>query len=514
MTATDAGKLRVVIVGGGSAGYLAALTLRQLAGDARKLEVVVLDPCEIPTIGVGESTTSEMPAFLHGVLGVDAARFYREVDPTWKLGIRFKWGSDPEGFYYPFDRGDLLEPLHHLGHFRHATLASMLMSVGRVPMLKVSETGLIPMLASVPHGYHIDSAKFLGFLKALCLERGIQVLDEVVSRVLVSDLGTVSALHYESGGIERADLYVDCSGFRGALVREALGEGFLSFGTSLYCDRAWIGRVDNSRQPAPYTTAETMDCGWLWTIPQRHEDHVGYVFSSRYSDDADARDALTARVPGVEVQRLIPFRSGRLEHWIRGNVAAIGNAYGFVEPLESTALFVIVRQCLLVARNLRALVHGRRDVEERLNREMASVWDYLRWFLAIHYRFNTRSDSPFWRDCRAHVNVDGADAILAKYSEAAPRFGLEPTERADTNFDTFGFDVLLLGQRAPVTLRSSEVSAEDYAERQRPLADLTKHAVSQQVARAALDAQPELLDQLRQRESWLTSFSTMLSAQH
>lgn len=503
---------RVVVVGGGSAGYLAALTLQQLSENPGTMEIVVLDPAAIPPIGVGESTTSEMPVFLHRLLGIDVLRFYRAVEPTWKLGIRFEWGADEQGFYYPFDRGDLLEPYRHEGHFREATLGTTLMSRRRAHYLKLSEDQFVPLLDELPHGYHIDNARLLRLLREVAIERGIEVRDDVVEECLRSEGGGLSGLRLGGGRVEHADLYVDCTGFRSEMVHKALGERFISFESSLFCDRAWTGRRSNRGDPAPYTTATTMESGWLWSIPQRDADHVGYVYSSRYCDDDHARRTLEVALPGVEFGRRIKFRSGRLDRWISGNTAAIGNAYGFVEPLESTALFVIVRQCLLLARNARALARGQREVCDRLNLEMGAVWDYLRWFLAIHYRFNRRSDSTFWRDCRETVDIQGAEPILARYREAAPRFRLED-DGTSTNFDAFGLDVLLLGQQAPIKMRPSAVSLEDYRLRQTNMHTLVKYAVSQGEALTALELRPEFLaQQLCSEDGWVSSFERTLRA--
>jgi tryptophan halogenase len=258
-----------------------------------------------------------------------------------------------------------------------------------------------------------------------------------------------------------------------------------------------------------------MDNGWLWNIPQRHSDHIGYVFSSAHCSEEGARLELEERYPQVKIERLINFRSGRLERWISGNALAIGNAFGFVEPLESTALFMSTRQCLLVARNLRALAAGDFATAERLNVIGVSTWDYLRWFLAVHYRFNRRADTPFWRDCRSTVDVSGAEPILAQYQESAPRFGMEGASpsQLSTNFDTFGYDVLLLGQHMPVALRPPHHDIETHRANVSRLRLLTDAAMPQDRALSAVEKEGAamLTRHVASNQAWLMQFNAHLA---
>ena len=501
--------LHIIVVGGGSAGYLAALCFERLAAP---VEVTVLDPDAIPVIGVGESTTSEMPPLLHRVLGLDADRFYREVLPTWKLGIKFIWGAPGDSYFnYPFDRGSLLEPHLYDGHIRNATLSTILMSHDLTPVLQVSPEVYLPLLDSVPYGYHIDSVRFLRHLRTVAVERGVRVTQQVVTEVLRNGSRGIAGLRLDDGQIAEGDLYIDCSGFRTRILGDALGTPFMSFGSTLFCDSAWIGSAPHEGLLKPYTTAETMESGWLWNIPQRDCDHIGYVFSSQHASDDDARGELARHVPSASIDRVLRFRSGRLTRWIEGNVLAIGNSYGFVEPLESTALFVIGRQCLLAAHNARALCARDDALVHRLNETIGSIWDYLRWFLSLHYRFNRRAESGFWRDCRASVDISGAEPILAKYQEAAPRFGM--TDEAGglrTNFDVFGHDVLLLGQGVPVALRKTDVDKTTYRERLRELDRLAEISMTGREALAIVESSSTLSAHLAVESGWIRRFEDEL----
>lgn len=507
-------KLRIAVVGGGSSGYLAALTFERLV---ENIDVCVFDPDSIPTISVGESTTSEMPPFLHHVLGLDIERFYRELQPTWKLGIKFIWGAPGNyWFNYPFDRGSLLDPIVHDGHIRNATLSTMLMDADRVPVLSVDGTKHFQLLDLQPYGYHIDNARFLACLRGLAKERGIRILPKVIAEFQMAGEGMLRSLRFDDGNVESFDLYVDCTGFRASILGDAMQTPFVSFRDSLYCDTACTGTLDHDGLLKPYTTAETMDNGWLWNIPQRDCDHVGYVFSSAHCSEEAARQELKQRYKRVNFERLIRFRSGRLERWISGNVIAIGNSYGFVEPLQSTALFVITRQCLLAARNIRKLATGDKVTSDRLNSSVASIWDYLRWFLSVHYRFNQRSNTAFWRDCRATVDTSGAEPILSHYRNSAPRFGMEDVSsiQLHTNYDAFGYDVMLIGQSVPMALRSSGHNIETYRTRVDRLQLLVDSAIPQKVALQAVDKEhaAALTNHITSNDSWLARFSVYLDA--
>ena len=254
----------------------------------------------------------------------------------------------------------------------------------------------------------------------------------------------------------------------------------------------------------PYTRAETMNSGWCWNIPMVHEDHRGYVYSSAFCTQEEAVAEMRAKNPGMSDPWFVKFRSGRHEHFVRGNVAALGNSYAFVEPLESTALHMIIVQ---VTRLLRLLDGDRRGSSDHdpgeVNRRIAAHWDYLRWFLALHYRFNGRLDTPFWQHCRQHKSTWAAWPIRSPTSAERPtqRTGLPAPTRC--HLRRGGLDILLLGQDVPTAGGRPSLDRETWnALRSRRTQHLSA-ALSYREALHALRDQPEFLDDLLHgADSW------------
>lgn len=439
---------RVGVVGGGTAGYLTALALRRWFPD---LEISVVESSRIPVIGVGEATTPALVAFLHYVLDIDVAGLFREVRPTWKLGIRFDWGR-PGGFNYPFTGGCLPEAYAYGGDMDLASLGSLLMAGSRGPVVRCDGGARgAAVLPDVPFAYHLDNARFVGFLRREVERSRVTILDwEVIAGIpRAGRAGEPEIDHLAmAGGELEFDFYVDCTGFRSALLGGALKSRFLDWSSSLPCDGAVVADVPNDGTVRPYTLAQTMDSGWCWGIPMRELDHRGYVYASAFASADVVVQEVRTMSPGMGEPRRVAFRSGRHEHFWRGNVAAVGNAYGFVEPLESTAIQMIVHHASAVVRLLNAERGFMPDHADEVNKQMARAWDYLRWFLAIHYRFNGRKDTPFWRECRSSVDISGIEAIVDDFvSEGllSQRLVAAP----DGLFGREGIDTLLLGQEVP-----------------------------------------------------------------
>jgi tryptophan halogenase len=442
---------RVIILGGGSAGYLAALALKR---KLPHLAVTVIRSREIGVIGVGEGSTVALPDFLHQYLRVDARQFFAMTRPTFKMGLRFLWGPRPY-FNYSFTNQfhETVSGLPRSTAFYcwndmdYGDPGSAMMSLDRVfPRGPNGD----PVLHNA-FGYHIENVKFVGYLEHYATSLGVVTLDDVMLRVEQDESG-IQALHLQSGLRETADLFVDASGFRSELLGRALAEPFVSYGRSLYCDRAIVGSWARSGPGdaviKPYTTCETMDAGWCWQID--HETHVnrGYVHSSAFISEADAEAELRRKNPKIGPTSVVKFISGRYRNlWVK-NVVAIGNAGGFVEPLEATGLAAIVLQSRYLAEVLLdddGLVTA--TSRDFYNRILTRNWDGIRDFLSIHYRFNTRLDTPFWQHCRAECDLAGAGEFLAVYREHGPCLWLAQTLDRANQFGVHGYLALLLGQQ-------------------------------------------------------------------
>lgn len=411
----------VVVLGGGSAGLIAALTLKR---KLPQLSVRVIRSPDIGVIGVGEGTTIAFPHHLFEYLKLKPHTFYAEAEPTWKMGVRFIWGSRkafsyslafecekhlpqlsrPNGYYYN-DAFPWLGP------------ASAFMAQGKV--FPRQPNGMPLMHPN--HAFHVENKKLVAWLERRCHEERVTFTDATVE-VERGGQG-IEALVTESGERVTAGLFVDASGFRSELLGRALGEPFRDYQDALLCDRALIGGWPRTTEPVlPYTTAETMDAGWCWQIEHEHFINRGYVYSSAFIGDEAAQTEFLRKNPKVATTpRLVKFRAGRYERSWVGNVVAIGNASGFVEPLEATALGVVcgeangLAECLLDS-----VCDPTPTMSHVYSRYSGERWDDIRNFLALHFKFNSLVDTPFWRACRADVRLHGAQDVVDYYGENGP----------------------------------------------------------------------------------------------
>lgn len=495
------GLVRTVgILGGGTAGYLAALALRR---KLPHLAVSLIESSDVPIIGVGEATTPLMPQFLHVDLGLDPHRLFREVRPTLKLGIRFLWGERETGdFHYPFGPVHVLEPVVYgdgLRDLKDCSLQSLMMATGTVPVYAQGSgrAGWSSRLGTAA-AYHLDNERFVAYLQSRAALAGVQRIDATVTHVEKSADGEeVRALVTADGRRLSFDLYLDCSGFRSLLLEQSLASPWIGFEGSLWTDRAVVAPVPHGGNVRPYTTAESLSCGWCWNTPQEDVDHRGYVFASAFQTPEEAEAEMRRANPGMGAARLVRFRAGRHAHFWKGNVVALGNAYGFVEPLESTALHMLIRQIGLLVRSF-PVRRDERGIQALLNRKVGSWWDYLRWFLAIHYKFNRRVDSPFWRACRADVDVSSHAELLAAFKERGP-LSYDPASQSafdypDPLWGPEGIDSLLLGQGVPARLPRPALDRAAWEERRRLARETAAAAVRHGAALELLREHPELLE--------------------
>ncbi|GAA5481034.1 tryptophan 7-halogenase [Haloferula sargassicola] len=444
----------VLVLGGGTAGLLAALTLRL---KLPSLAVRLVRSPDLGVIGVGEGTTPSFPTHLHQYLGIPLARFHELVEPTWKLGIRFLWGPRKE-FHYTFATefsivypGTSRAAVCYAGPGTRWTGAiSALMRRGKACFRgPEGKPRLHPAIA-----YHVENQRLVGGLEQLVREAGVEILDGTVAGV-ATDGDRVTSLRLEDGRDLRADLYLDASGFRAELIGKALGIDTVSFSDALWCDRAIIGGWPRTGEAlVAHTTAETMNAGWCWQIEHEHWINRGYVYSSAWLDDDAARAEFLAKNPQVDPGslRVVKFSSSRRKSLWVGNVVAIGNASGFVEPLEATAIQIICQQARTLAGALTdSQMRNSTPVRDLYNRYNLEQWDDVRDFLALHYRFNSRLDTPFWRAARHETPLHGSEALVDFWKEygGAGSIGGILTKPA-SSFGLEGHFALLWGQDVPV----------------------------------------------------------------
>jgi tryptophan halogenase len=459
----------VIVLGGGTAGLLSAISLRLKVPD---LPVRLIRSKDIGVIGVGEGTTVAVTPYLHGFLNLDPGEFYREVRPIWKLGINFIWGPRPSfNFTFashmcpPNQMTGLPRPLGYYcdDDMDCASLESALIGCNRA-FRREPASGL--PLVSRHHAYHLENRVLVDYLERMAAMLGTQIIDDTVTAVECSERG-VERLKLASGTEASADLLVDSSGFSSQLLGKALGEPFVSYKSSLFCDRAVVGGWQRGMGELiqPYTVAETMDAGWCWRIDHEHLINRGYVYSSDFVSDEQADEEFRRKNPKVQNTRIVKFRSGRYRRsWVK-NVVAIGNAGGFVEPLESTAIAAICEQTRVLTRALNSPGHviGPKQVEVCALRD-ARYWDAIRRFLAVHYKFNTRVDTPFWREARENTDLAGAEPLVEYYQECGPddAWALTLVDPHD-QFGLEGYLTMLVGQRVPYHVRYRPTSTESLA---------------------------------------------------
>jgi tryptophan halogenase len=455
---------KIIVLGGGSAGFLAAAALRLYLPD---IPLTVIRSKDIGIIGVGEGSTIALTDFLHQFLRVRAKTFFDVVRPTWKLGLKFIWGPRP-CFHYGFaGQADTRIPYAELskavGYYVGDDMTDWDPYASFMARDKV--------FARAPDGnpvvhqdlsYHFENEKFVTFLEGYARSMGATILDDTVETVHRNDHG-VTALHLQSGLVESADLYIDASGFASRLLGKTLNDPFIPFDASLFCDRAVVGGWTRSDEPIhPYTTCETMNSGWCWQIEHEQRINRGYVYASPFISDEEAEKEFRAKAPLVGPTRIVRFTSGRYQHgWLK-NVVAVGNSSGFVEPLEATALGIIAIQCRLIVGTLIDSDRQLRPTQiTQFNRHHERIWDNIRGFIAMHYKYNTRLDTPFWQACREKTDLGLAAPVVEYYQENGPSSFWGPTLLDPFEpFKVGGYATLLTGMNVPHRATYQPMEAE------------------------------------------------------
>lgn len=479
----------ILILGGGTAGYFTALAFRKQRPDLR---ITLVESSRIPVIGVGEATTPVILPFIHHVLGISPSEFYEKVKPSWKLGIKFDWGKkNRDAFYNPFGINNLLEAYGFNHSLDYATLGTSLMMSGKGLFALNDEGRHQSLLDQVGYAYHLENKHLIAFLKEKLLESGVQWIDRQVMDVNLNEEGEVKSLVTDHNENIEADFFVDCTGFKSILLEKTMGSEFISYEKSLFTDRAITGKFSDQGKPDPYTLAQTMKHGWNWQIPVHGENHRGYVYSSDHCTAEEAQAEMHAQHPEIQEFHAIKFRSGRHKEFWKKNVVAIGNAYGFVEPLESTGLHMIIESVQALIRNMPVSKKSENTaIKQFLNEKIGSQWDYIKGFLAIHYKYNEKVDSEFWKRCQHETDVSEVQELLDIYREWGPLTAIEEQDPEllrpfvfDRIFGTHGFDYMLMGQGLPYGNRFKfNKSESDYLAKREHWIKLTRRALSNEKA--------------------------------
>lgn len=399
----------ILIVGGGTAGWMSAALLSQFVPAGYRIQLVESE--EIGIVGVGESTIPQIN-LLNQALGIDEDEFVRATQATFKLGIEFvDWTRPGDRYMHAFGgvgRDVGVVPFHHYWHRAHALGKAKGLEhyklnevAARALKMQRGKPRTSDSLPDMPHAFQFDASLYAKYLRGIAESRGVERIEgKIVDVELDGDSGDVLAVRLESDRRVDADFFVDCSGFRGLLIEGALKTGYEDWTRWLPCDRAMAVPCGSGGDFTPYTRATARDAGWQWRIPLQHRTGNGYVYCSSFISDDDARDTLLANLDGQPQAdpRPLRFVTGRRRKFWNRNVVALGLASGFLEPLESTSIHLIQSG---LSRLVRMLPRGRgnpADAEE-FNRQSAFEFERIRDFLVLHYFANER-DGEFWRHCR------------------------------------------------------------------------------------------------------------------
>tara|TARA_R110000737_G_scaffold70208_3_gene98685 strand:+ start:3199 stop:4689 length:1491 start_codon:yes stop_codon:yes gene_type:complete len=400
----------VVIVGGGTAGWISAALLAKILGKAVKITLIESE--KIGIVGVGEATIPPMINF-NNALGINEKDFLKATKATIKLGIQFEnWQAPGSSYMHAFGGVGKNFPFCDFHHFwvksQQLGIASDFwdFSVNYQAAIK-GKFGKMPNLEGtnipgITYAYHFDAGLYAKFLRQFSESNGVERIEGIIEDVALDKrTGNVKTLTLDSQQKISGDLFIDCSGMRAILIEKALNTGFEDWSHWLPCDRAMAMPTSSTAPIKPFTRSIAHAAGWQWQIPLQHRTGNGIVYSSRYLDDESAKKILLANVEGEALAepKVIPFQTGRRRKQWNKNVVAIGLSSGFLEPLESTSIHLIQTA---VIRLVKHFPHQGIKVEEinEFNRQSKIEIEKIRDFIILHYKLNQRDESPFWRECQ------------------------------------------------------------------------------------------------------------------
>jgi tryptophan halogenase len=448
------GRLKsIVIVGGGTAGWMAAAALSRVL--EFPISISLVESEDIGTVGVGEATVPHLRMF-NDTLRIDEIDFVRAVRGTFKLGIQFvDWGRlgdryihgfgtighDYRGlpFHQYWSRLNLLGKAHDLGDYSLNTAAA---PVGRF-MAGARDAPAGSPLAQVHYAYHFDAGLYAQYLRRHAEARGVKRIEgEIIGVALRGTDGFIETVTLKSGAKLTGDLFIDCSGFRGLLIEQQLHTGYDDWSHWLPCDRAVAVPSEKTGPATPYTRSTARAAGWQWRIPLQHRTGNGYVYSSPHLSDDEAAATLLGNLDGraLAEPRLLRFTTGRRRKMWNRNCVALGLASGFLEPLESTSIYLIQAG---IARLIDMLPdrHMSAALQDKYNAEAAFEIERIRDFLILHYCATERRDSELWKYCASMSIPDALRAKIALFRETGRFY-----RTADEMFGLTSWVQVMVGQ--------------------------------------------------------------------
>ncbi len=416
---------RIAIIGGGTAGWMCAAACASKL-DLVRYDVRLIESDEIGIVGVGEATLPQMKDF-NDYIGIDEAEFMAATQATFKLGIEFvDWGKIGSRYIHPF--GNFGRPIGEAEFFhywlRARDTAGPLFDYC-LPIVAANQNKFdfpakdtADPKSAFSYAYHIDASLYARYLRGWSEARGLKRIEGMITEVKQHpETGAVTSVTLVSGEVIEADLFVDCSGFRGLLIEQALQTGIEDWSNWLPCDRAMAVPCDRAGDFTPYTRSTAREAGWQWRIPLQHRTGNGYVYASRFLSDDEASSLLLSRLDGAAQAdpRGLRFKAcKRKKAWNR-NVIAMGLAGGFLEPLESTSIYLVQMAVAFLLTLLPDSANIDPALEREYNRVMDVEYDRVRDFLILHYRATERDDAEIWRYCRAMSIPDSLSEKIERF---------------------------------------------------------------------------------------------------
>lgn len=418
---SDSHTRSIVILGGGTAGWMAAAALAKRFSRSTT-RITLIESEAIGTIGVGEATVPFIKEFLQD-LQINEVEFMRATNATYKLGIDFDgWHKPGEKFIHPFGGyGARIAriPFHHYwlklraqNRAQSLDAYSLAVQMARANKFALPKTNNDIELSQFNYAFHFDAGLFAQYLARLAQNLGVTRIEAKVTQVEQdADSGFIRALQLDNHARITGDFFIDCSGFQGLLIEQTLKTGYENWSHWLRCDRAVALPCSRTQAPAPATRALAMEAGWQWRIPLQHRVGNGYVYCSDYIADADAEQKLRTNLEGEALAdaKLIRFTTGMRKQIWNKNVFCLGLASGFMEPLESTSIYLIQSSINLLLNHFpncrNSSVGGNpsssyQTLAKTVNKNLRIRQEKLRDFLILHYCANQRQGQAFWDDCR------------------------------------------------------------------------------------------------------------------
>lgn len=419
---------KIVIAGGGTAGWMSAASLSKLLG--KSFDITLVESDEIATVGVGEAAIPTLTAF-HRLLGINEQAFMKATHATFKLGINFEnWKKGDDEYMHGFGR---VGKECWAGEFQHFWLHGKRNNIEFAfdhysPEIQAAKAEKFALTkGGLNYSYHLDATLYAKFLRTFAEAHGVKRIEgKIIDVTKDSKTGEIKSLQLANGNVIEGQLFIDCTGFVGLLIEKALHTGYEDWSHWLPCDSAVAVQTKSVSAPLPYTRSIARDSGWQWRIPLQHRVGNGLVFCSKYLADDDAKTLLMDNIEGEAINqpRVIKFKTGRRRKGWNKNCVALGLSSGFLEPLESTSIHLIMSGVLRLIRLFPFEGISPSAVNE-YNQQLTTELEHIRDFIILHYHATQRADTPFWQYCKGMEIPDSLKQRLDLFKETGRIFTSE-----------------------------------------------------------------------------------------